>query len=576
MSSRAIRGPIRYDWYKIVTSGGYTVVNESIVIVNKTVGAATTITLPPSLASNPPQVREIIIADGKGDAATNNITVNPNGTDTINGLTTFVMTRNYGNLSLFDAGGGNWVTGYQAAPGSGVAPLSSEKATSINTVGAGTLTGAAMAGGTISRGGAQLGAAFTDTTDTPANLVAAVPNIQIGQAWELTVENTTNATQTITGATGVTVSGYSILPPNTWARYIITYSAASTFTMTGIASGPTVAATTVNSLANFRNMIDGGDFTTNPWQRGTSNGSNHITNTVTYGPDRFFFAGGASSSIDWSQVADTGIAGFNQSLKMQRTAANSNTAVLNMGQVLETADCIKCQGQVVTLSFWAKQGANYSGGALTVALNHSTTAGNDTAAHLVAASTNWQSPPTIINTTQALTTTWTRYQFTGTAVPATATQLGVLLTWTPTGTAGSDDSISIQGMQLEIGPVATPFEHRDVEVELALCQRYCYVINEPASTVIVGTGMISTTNHETIYIPFPTAMRAAPTVTVTAGSFTFNIAGTQTAVGGGFAGGGTHTPNAMSIVGTVSATVGQATQLVGGGGAGLITASADL
>lgn len=325
-------------------------------------------------------------------------------------------------------------------------------------------------------------------------------------------------------------------------------------------------------LANFRNLIDGGDFTTNPWQRGTSQAAD-ITNTVTYGPDRFFFMGGASSAIDWSQVADTTLAGFNQCLKMQRKSANANTAALNLGQVLESADCIKAQGQQVTLSFYAKVGANYSGGALTVALNHSITAGNDTAAHLVAASTNWQATPTIINTTQALTTGWVRYQFTGT-VPAAATQLGLLLTWTPTGTAGTDDSISFQGFQLEIGSGASPFEHRDVEVELALCQRFFFQINEPASGVIVGAGMITSTNNETIFIPLPVQMRTAPTVSVTAGTFKFNIAGTATAAAG-LAAGTTHTPNYISVVGTTTATSGQGTLLQGGGGSGLIAATAD-
>lgn len=109
MSSRSIRGPLRYDTYKLVTSGNYTVVNESIVVVNKTVGAATTITLPASLSASPPSVREVIVQDAKGDAGTNNITVVPAGADTINGLTSYVILANYGRVSFADAGGGNWV-----------------------------------------------------------------------------------------------------------------------------------------------------------------------------------------------------------------------------------------------------------------------------------------------------------------------------------------------------------------------------------------------------------------------------------------------------------------------------------
>jgi hypothetical protein len=327
-------------------------------------------------------------------------------------------------------------------------------------------------------------------------------------------------------------------------------------------------------LATPRNMLDGGDFFINPWQRGTS--ITGITNAVTYGPDRWFGIGGASSSLGLIQTAaDNAIVGFSQHLKMQRASSNSNTAALNLGQVLETADCVRCQGQIVTLSFWAKAGANYSGGNLTVALNHSTTAGNDTAAHLAAASTNWQSTPTVINKTQALTTNWTRYQFTGT-VPATATQLGVLYTWTPSGTAGADDSVYFDGIQLEIGNGATPFEHRDIELELALCQRYFFQVNEPAAHVVIGWGMVNATNNQTIALSMPTQMRTAPTVTVSAGSLKINVAGTETAVGAGFAAGATHTANYITVVDNLTATAGQCVLLVGGAGAGTIQISADL
>jgi hypothetical protein len=69
-------------------------------------------------------------------------------------------------------------------------------------------------------------------------------------------------------------------------------------------------------------------------------------------------------------------------------------------------------------------------------------------------------------------------------------------------------------------------------------------------------------------------MRAAPTVTVSAGQFKFNLAGTATAVGS-FAPGSTHTPNYISVTGNASGTAGQGTLLQGGGGNGFIQASAD-
>lgn len=324
--------------------------------------------------------------------------------------------------------------------------------------------------------------------------------------------------------------------------------------------------------ACFRNMIDGGDFTTNPFQRGTS--GTGITSSLTYTADRFFMVGGASSSISWGATADTTLAGYSQSLKMQRASANSNTAALNLGQVLESADCIKAQGQIVTLSFYAKAGANYSGGALTVALNHSVTAGNDTAAHLVAASTNWQATPTVINATQVLTTSWTRYQFTGT-VPALATQLGLLLTWTPTGTAGTDDSVYIQGVQLEVSNGASPFEHRDIEVELALCQRY-YVRFVEVNGATFAIGVPTAANAQTYAIWLPTAMRSAPTVTVTVGGFKTNTDGAGNATPTGLASGTAHSPTIITLVTTLTQTAAaHVNALVGTGTTGFIDASAD-
>jgi len=48
-------------------------------------------------------------------------------------------------------------------------------ATALNTVGAGTITAAGIIGRVTTRGGAQLSAPFTDTTDTAAAIIALLP-----------------------------------------------------------------------------------------------------------------------------------------------------------------------------------------------------------------------------------------------------------------------------------------------------------------------------------------------------------------------------------------------------------------
>lgn len=111
--------------------------------------------------------------------------------------------------------------------------------TALSTVGAGTITAAGIAGGLTSRSGSQSSAAFTDTTDTAANIIAASVNLvnKIGTSFAYRYINNTNAPATIAGGTGVTVSGVTVVPPNSWADFLLTYTAAATITMVGMAQG---------------------------------------------------------------------------------------------------------------------------------------------------------------------------------------------------------------------------------------------------------------------------------------------------------------------------------------------------
>lgn len=347
-------------------------------------------------------------------------------------------------------------------------------------------------------------------------------------------------------------------------------------------SGATQTATLISNASpsfgsNFRNIIDGGDFTVNPFQRNipglaSSNIiSTAVSNTPTYFADRFFAVGGSSSSILMSVIADTTLAGFSQSLNVYRTSANSNTAAFNIGQIIETADAIKLQGQAITLSFYAKQMATYSGGALTVQVIYGTGT-NQTAANMIAGS--WTGQGYVINTTQVITSSYGRYQFTGT-VPSNATQIGVLVTWTPTGTAsGSTDGVTFQGFQLELGNNASLFEHRDIQVELEICQRYAWAIAEPANGVLIGAGTTLGANVQNFYMAAPVQFRAAPTVTLAAGSFKVAV-GAAYASATTLAAGATHTVNAITITAANTASAGVGALLGGGGGSGYILATAD-
>ena len=75
----------------------------------------------------------------------------------------------------------------------------------------------------------------------------------------------------------------------------------------------------------------------------------------------------------------------------------------------------------------------------------------------------------------------------------------------------NDATLEITGMQLEVGPVATPFEHRSFGDELRRCQRYCFRLGggtdtESGTTLAMGVQSHSTTCKS--HIQFPVMMRS--------------------------------------------------------------------
>lgn len=107
--------------------------------------------------------------------------------------------------------------------------------TALTTVGAGTITAVNIVNGATLRSGSTT--AFTDTTDTAANIISAFPNAAIGESFEYTYVNNTVAAATIAAGSGVTLSGVTAVPANSWATYLVTYSAAGAVVMVGISQG---------------------------------------------------------------------------------------------------------------------------------------------------------------------------------------------------------------------------------------------------------------------------------------------------------------------------------------------------
>lgn len=269
-------------------------------------------------------------------------------------------------------------------------------------------------------------------------------------------------------------------------------------------------------LAGFRNVIINGSM-----QVAQRAATYNLTNALSYGSvDRWFAGQNTTAGSRFAQLA-YGANRFQNLGMFGRLAASATTGAIYCGQTIEYNNCVSLQGKEVTFSFYAYAGANFSGGSIAVVAKSGTVA-DEGSASMVAGT--WTGTSTLLNATQALTTSLTRYTFTFT-VPANAKELGVYLVFNPTGTAGADDNVYFTGAQLEQGAIATPFEHRHYGLELSLCQRYYQAVDTRLGGY-TSTGVTNTYDHS-----LPVTMRTSPTITVGATS-NVNTTGATVLAGG--------------------------------------------
>ena len=82
----------------------------------------------------------------------------------------------------------------------------------------------------------------------------------------------------------------------------------------------------------------------------------------------------------------------------------------------------------------------------------------------------------------------------------------------------TDRTFFITGLQMEVGSVATPFEHRSFGEERQLCYRYYYQMQAATAFMKIGHGRAYNTSNTTATYPVPVPMRANPTGSVSAAS----------------------------------------------------------
>ncbi len=283
------------------------------------------------------------------------------------------------------------------------------------------------------------------------------------------------------------------------------------------------------------NALIAGDATQNLFQRATTGSSVSSTTPVYGGPDRWAYWSGASTALTVSRsstAADLAV-GYKYAYKMARTSGQTGILPVCMAQVVESASSYQFAGKTAEFDFNANTGANFSpaNGNVTASIVYGT--GTDEGVSSLQAGT-WtgQANATAAVISLGGVSTVGRYAAIGN-VPATATEIAVQICWTPVGTAGTNDYVALNGLQLiatsanatyanttvgysaaaATGPTLAAFERRPLEIETGLQQRYYYALTETAAITPVATCAAVDTTHTNCLVQFPVTMRTTPTAT---------------------------------------------------------------
>ena len=177
---------------------------------------------------------------------------------------------------------------------------------------------------------------------------------------------------------------------------------------------------------------------------------------------------------------------------------------------LETKDVQLLRGEVLTISYYARKGANYSEANSKITGVRIATGENVDGDPNAYSGGHWTNATTILTGTPTLTTSWQRFSHTTTAVSNYANSMIIEFRHTPVGTAGANDYYEITGVQLEIGSSMTAFEHRRYSDELRRCQRYCFRLGG-SGTETYTTLLMGIQSHSQLckaHVQFPVEMRS--------------------------------------------------------------------
>ena len=259
--------------------------------------------------------------------------------------------------------------------------------------------------------------------------------------------------------------------------------------------------------------------------------------------DRFkFFIGNLGTwTVDQSTDSPNG---FSNSLKLTATTADASPASGDYAVLVQYIEAQNLQhlafgtsdAKQLTMSFWVK--SNKTGNATFEIMQKDNNNIHRTFSYSINVADTWEYKTISIpadtsgninnDSGVGFEIDWwlnSGSTFTGGSHPATwTTQVNANRNPSNIGVGGAtSDYFAITGVQLEVGSVATPFEHRSYGEELALCQRYYQDTSDAAVgfSYTYSTGIFATAgNYITAPICLPVPMRAAPTVTIGKGSTT--------------------------------------------------------
>ena len=295
------------------------------------------------------------------------------------------------------------------------------------------------------------------------------------------------------------------------------------------------------------------------WQRGTTISG---AGGGAYTADRWFLYAGSNGTVSRQATGDsTNLPFIQYCARVGRLNAVTDATAFPFSQSFESVNSIPFAGKTVTLSFYARKGANYSPTSSALPVVLATGTGTDQNY----SSAGFTGSATPISQTATLTTTWQRFSYSAT-LSSSATQLAVSFNYVPVGTAGAADYYEVTGVQVEIASSATAYSPNTstFQAELAACMRYFYAANGSNRYSIAQGQAISTTAAQT-YVTFPVQMRTSATFVFVGSASnlilinsTGGAASSPTAVSLGF---GAETIGRIDLSGTSGLVAGNFTAL---------------